>query len=86
MYGGTGRYTHLATPAAAWIKNKATRLGCFIFCLKRDKRCLNKGKNEQKVSDSMTVQCDAQWDNMFPNLHLFLGIALQCKLICPIKQ
>ena len=63
---------------ANFVEKSTHCLGRQMFCfcwLKRDKRCLNKGNCEQKVSDSMTVQCDAQWDNMFPNLHLFWGIA-----------
>jgi len=31
-------------------KKKALAIASAFFCLKRDKRCLNKGKNEQKVS------------------------------------
>ena len=33
-------------------QKRASRVRLALFCLKRDKRCLNKGKNEQKVSNN----------------------------------
>ena len=48
---------------------KKSRLRDFSFCLNRDKRCLNKGKNEKKVSEIKTsipaLSAVAIWE-MYP--------------------
>ena len=47
-------------------------MGGLIFCLKRVKRCLNRGKNEQKVSDSSHIP---QFDKSELVILLYLKIA-----------
>ena len=53
----SGRFSSPFPPAEAWNnfisqpKRKRHPIGCLLFCLKRVKRCLNRCKNEQKVSN-----------------------------------
>ena len=41
-------------------KVKSTAFAVLCFCLKRDKRCLNRGKNEEKVSEKIAnYKCES---------------------------